>query len=380
MTDFDTFFAKFKQSPAWKQMTETVEASPWHREANVAVHTEMTLEQYRTRFEPIRMPEQNKIAKFALLFHDVGKPAAEEVLEKKDGSGEMYRRYAGHEQDSSVAFMEEYVRNADLRAILTVQESRMVRWIIEHHLPYGLKQADKVNGLRLAMKITLGDMEETFYDCLRSDSAGRISDDHAQKLANVEEWIENFKKIPLVLDFTNGTAAKRTMCILIGPSGSGKSTWTAKHQKPGDIVLSLDTMRLDFLAKSGVQHDTYADEGALYAHAWEYATAKEAAFTKHILATTKELMTSATGDLVFIDNVNASRKRRAQWVQLGRAHGCKIVAVEFWNTLEVLAARQKTRGDKSVPYNAVKQQQYSVTCAWLGDECDEVQVVVGEQS
>jgi type II secretory ATPase GspE/PulE/Tfp pilus assembly ATPase PilB-like protein len=67
--------------------------------------------------------------------------------------------------------------------------------------------------------------DETFFDVLRSDCAGRISDDHETKLAAVEEWINEFQSIDiegLELD------TLQTMYILIGASGSGKSTWIRK--------------------------------------------------------------------------------------------------------------------------------------------------------
>lgn len=379
---FDMFLVNFKQSAMWKQMQQTVENSPWHREANVSVHTEMVIEQYRTRFAPFRSDLQNTIALTALLFHDVGKPEAEEEVQKKDGSG-VYRRYAGHEQGSSVAFMEEYVRNSALRAFLAPEHARMVRWIIEHHLPYGLKAEDKVTGLRTAMKHTLGKLEETFYDCLRSDAAGRISDDHAEKLANVETWIKEFKAVQPAepAEISSGpSGAPRCMFIMIGPSGSGKSTYTAQNFKPGDVVLSLDAMRLEFLVQKGKARADYANAAEAYAHAYEVVTKDASGFTAFVNARSKQLMEAvkAAGGNVFVDNVNASRKSRAQWVQLGRAHGMKIIAVEFWNTLKTVAQRQKTRGDKEVPYNAVKQQQFATTCAWLGAECDDVMLIVGE--
>ena len=124
--DAFTYIANFNTTPAWAQMMATVEASPWHREANVAVHTEMVLKEYVTNFAPHRSDDQNKIALLALLFHDTGKPAAEETLEKKDGSG-TYRRYAGHEQDSAITFTECWLSDPVLRSFVTVDEARKIR-------------------------------------------------------------------------------------------------------------------------------------------------------------------------------------------------------------------------------------------------------------
>ena len=394
MYAFDLFLSEFKFSKLWATMAETVEASPWHREANVAVHTEMVIEQYRTRFAPFRSDLQNTIALVALLFHDVGKPSAEEVLDKKDGSGK-YRRYAGHEQDSAVAFTEEYIRNKQLRQLISAQQARIVRWIIEHHLPYGLKDKNKVTAFRTAMVGTLSAFEETFYDCLRSDAAGRISDDHDTKLANVEAWITEFKAVQPEWPIAPAKTPAPIMYLLVGPSGSGKSTWTGAQFKPNDVVLSLDTMRLQFVQHmadsartTDEQHQEavaalkFGSEAERYSKAWVYATEHEKEFNIFIAWNTRNAMEAAvkTSGNVFIDNTNSSRKRRAQWVALGRKHGFKIVAVEFWNALDTLISRQKTRGDKQVPAASVEQQQYAMTCAWLGHECEDVILVIGTRN
>jgi len=376
---FDFFFhGHFRQSAAWARLVQTVEDSPWHREASVALHTEMVLQQYDTRFAPFRSDAQNLIAKFALLFHDVGKPAAEETLEKKDGSG-TYRRYAGHEQDSAVAFMEEYVRNENLRAVLSPTHARIVRWIIEHHLPYGLKDVTKRRALKTAINATMTGIEETFYDCLRSDAAGRISDNHSEKLQNVEAWINEFKTVE---PFEIKPSSEAKAYVLVGPSGSGKSTWTAAHRKDSDPVVSMDTMKLEFFEKQTSQtRDQFKDDGAFYEAAWQYATIDhDAAFRKFAANRVQELMANAakTGSNIFFDIVNSSRKARQPWIDLARRYGFIIVGVEFWNTFETLVKRQSTRPDKCVPAKAVRQQMEATTCMWLGYECEDIVLAVGE--
>lgn len=375
---FDLFLAEFKYSPIWARMCATVEDSPWHREANVATHTEMVMRQYRDNFSALRSDAQNLIALTALLFHDTGKPAAEEVKEKKDGTG-IYRSYAGHEQDSAVTFMEEYVRNKALRRLLSPQAARVVRWIIEHHLPYGLKDAGKRAALRTAMIKTLGDSEETFYDCLRSDCWGRISDDHPTKKQNVEDWIAEFKAVKTI-ERKDHQQDGQTMFIMIGPSGSGKSTWTRQHfDESKDTIISFDGMKLQFLVDKDAVRDSYQSEAEAYDHAWAFANENEKEFVAFAKQKAAELfaVTTATGGNVFIDIVNASKKKRAEWVTMANKHNYRIVAVEFWNTFETLSARQQTRGDKCVPDRSIKQQLYATTCAWLGNECDDVILVVG---
>ena len=371
-----TYIANFKATARWAQMVATVEGSPWHREANVAVHTEMCIQQYMTRFHKYRTAEQNKIALLALLFHDTGKPAAEETLEKKDGSG-TYRRYAGHEQDSAVAFTECWLEDPTLRELVSVDEARQIRWIIEHHLPYGYKDGKKRSDLRTATEHTLRDNIETFYDCLRSDAAGRISDDHEQKLANVEQWIHDFRTVPLTINKYN---SKMGVCyVLIGPSGSGKSTWRQAHQADTSFTLSRDAMYLEFYANHSGDVG-FTDGKKLYAHAWRYCCIdNEKEFEKFLNEKVKLTFDEAklTGADVFIDNTNGGKKARAKYVQAARSVGMKVVAVEFWNRFETLMARQKLRPEKDVPETSVRQHYFAQTCAWKGSEVDEVIVVPG---
>ena len=56
----------------------------------------------------------------------------------------------------------------------------------------------------------------------------------------------------------------------------------------------------------------------------------------------------------------------------------RVVAVEFWNTLETLLKRQSTRIDKSVPGASVRNQLYAMNCAWVGTEVDNAYLVIGK--
>lgn len=375
MQELITFIELFQSTEHWARMAATVEASPWHREANTAVHTQMVMEHYLRNFADDRTVQENSIALIALLFHDTGKPAAEEVKEKKDGSGE-YRSYAGHEQDSAVTFSECYLSMPALRSLLSPMEARAVRWTIEHHLPYGLKDKIKRQGLRNATHRAYSDLmltDRTFFDCLRSDAAGRISDDHDQKLQKVEEWIAEFKSIMPTLSKPDVTSPR--MFLLIGPSGSGKTTWCAKY--PQALRVSADEMKIEFYQRMGFNHE---DPVALYDLAWHYATIDhEKEFKVFLNWRLREIMAQAkqNGLDVVIDIVNASKKRRAMFVDLAKQLGFVALAVEFWNTYETLLSRQATRGDKCVPGTAIRQQINAMTCAWLDHEVQEVQMEMG---
>lgn len=383
LKEFDSFLEKFKGTEHWQRMSATVENSPWHREANVAVHTEMVMQQYRDRFASSHTEVENVIALTALLFHDTGKPEAEEVLEKKDGSGEKYRRYAGHEQSSAVTFQECFLNMPELQTLLSTYGARAVRWIIEHHLPYGYKDKQKRQGLAIATKRALdeaGASYSLFFDCLRSDAAGRISDDHEQKLQAVEDWIAEFQ----VID-TKPIAADEgpTMFILVGPSGSGKSTWTrARFNHDTDAVISYDAYKQSFWMSRNMPFSSATAPSNMtsvefYDLAWAYANEHESEFNKfanELIMVAVDRVKAKNGT-VFVDVVNASKKKRAKFVELAKQKKFRVVGVEFWNPFDVLIARQKTRGDKAVPYTSVKQQVYAVGGVWSGVEADEVWVV-----
>lgn len=369
------FVDYFKTTPQWATMVATVEDSPWHREANVGVHTEMAIAHYIATFAPHRTDYQNKLGILSLLFHDTGKPSAEEVVESETRG--TYRRYAGHEQDSAVCFTEFFLQDKVLQELITVEDARKIRWIIEHHLPFGFKDPLKRAQLRTAIAHTLREDEETFFDHVRSDAAGRISDGHPQKLQDVEDWFAEFKKIPFVVNKVD--THKGRAFIMIGPSGSGKSTWTAARIRACDKVLSMDRMRHDFWFTKNNVGFAQPDEKDFYRTVFEFACANEKEFNAYMQERTRETMQTlriSCGDL-YVDNTNGAKKARAKWIQEARNVGMKVIAVEFWNTLATLAARQKTRPDKEVPYGSLKSQYFAQTCAWHGSEVDEVIVVPG---
>jgi predicted kinase len=372
----NAFIKEFKNSEIWRAMRDTVENSPWHREANVAVHTEMVMQEYLDKFYKSSSEAENVVSLLALLMHDIGKPRAEEVLEKKDNPGEFYRRYANHEQDSAALFMELYVTSSVIQEIISPLEARAVRWIIEHHLPYGLKDKKKRQSLAISTHCTLAEAGlsyNVFFSCLRSDAAGRISDDHQKKLADVESWINEFS---LVSTEHHTVKSARTLYMLIGPPGSGKSTYVREHAGPGDQLFSLDECRINFFVKSAVLDCQPKSDKDQYRQAWAYAEENSEEFTKYIQSVLKAVFANKQGN-IFIDNTNLSKKRRTQYVDLARRNMMAVHGVEFWNPLAVLIARQSTRPDNCVPADAVTTQFYSASSAWVGAEVDTVQIITG---
>lgn len=371
----------------WAQMEKTVENSPWHREANVATHTLMTMQKFHESFSSKYSDKAQVVGLLALLFHDTGKPAAEEVLEKKDGSGEKYRRYAGHEQESAVVFQQAWLSIPQLQALVNDDEARAIRWMIEHHLPYGYKDKQKRQGLASATFATFskaGLPYQLFFDCLRSDAAGRISDDHEKKLNDVEEWISEFIKIDLQCQdvFHDVPLNGPRLFLLSGVSGSGKSTWVRSNSIVcRDAVISYDAYRLDFYRWKNElfsNRSSVHDEKAEYMIAWQFCNENSAEFQKFMDAQINETLkfVSRTGGDIYVDNTNTSRKARARFVELAKQKKFNVIGVEFWNRFETVVARQKTRADKTVPYSALKQQLFSLSLCWLGYEVNDVIMVV----
>ena len=78
---------------------------------------------------------------------------AEETLEAKDGSGRTYHRYAGHEQVSANEFISFLCEHEELTKKFFARgygwdDVMKIKFMIEHHLPFGLKNPTKRQNLR----------------------------------------------------------------------------------------------------------------------------------------------------------------------------------------------------------------------------------------
>lgn len=176
--------------------------------------------------------------------------------------------------------------------------------------------------------------------------------------------------------------------ILIGASGSGKSTVTRTIQEhfipktpmigtgPTTAVFSLDACRLEyyahFLAGSGGQPSLVPAE--VYRAAFDYCNEQAKEFEVFV----EEVWKAASKTpVIIIDNVNSTRKSRAKWVQKLRQEKYHITMVEVQTPLDIILARQSTRGDKNVPVEAVKTQFLRQESAMVGSECDNVIIIDG---
>lgn len=371
-TVFDTIFSKVQSTDVWEEMGKTVENSPWHREESVQKHTEMVLNAYDTHFANGRTPRQQLLTKLALLFHDLGKPDAEETLQRDDGSN--YRRYAGHELLSANFFNDftathKDVRRGLLREKIAVTEIRAVRFMIEHHLPYDFNDK-KLALLKMNLIEMLGNDWIIFTDMVQSDSLGRISDDHEAKMQRVKEWVEKFNSLEPVMKATIDSHAP-TMYVLVGTSGSGKSTFVAESALPS---FSLDALRIDMFMVHAMDNDSpvFIPDGVsdmdVYKLAWDFCNVNAALFEKFASAAFTSYVRNRK-DFV-LDNMNTSKKGRRKFITQARQAGYKIVAVEFITPLDVVINRQQTRGDKSIPRQVVKSSYMKTQLPWLAAEYD----------
>lgn len=389
LTDYPVFskvFDVISNTEIAHSMRKTIENSPWHREANTWVHTEMALQYYIDNIAPNRTYAQNMITLVALLAHDFGKPTAEETLEKKDGSGK-YRSYAGHERISANVFISVMRDNPDIVGLLKsdcfdFDFFRTVKWMVENHLPYGLTRPEKLKALRKTLNATLGANEICFFDMLVSDANGRISDDHAAKLANVDAWIAGFKAIDVPATVKTALCAP-TLYVLHGVSGAGKSTWrkalnAGRPKGKQALVACEDDWRIEYaianMPKDQLEEMLMADEAEAYNMAWNFCSmnpdSKYPAYARKRFAE----MLSWNLDII-LDRTNQTRKNRASWIQPAREKGFRVHSVEFFISEAESAKRQETRGDKCVPHSAVQKICMNMETPWVGTEVDNFTVV-----
>ncbi len=196
MRKFEEFYGRFKSHPLWLAMERTVENSPWHREANVAVHTNMLLDWYKKNFLSIRNDRQQMLSQISCLFHDVGKPPAEIVKHSEERG--TYRAYHGHEQLSARLWVDYAYSNPEEIEFLdlSLADVSTIALMIEYHVPFALKDAVKRRALKTALVLRAGeDGHQAWLDFLLCDQNGRTSDDQPTKLAAVAVWMNEWNAL-----------------------------------------------------------------------------------------------------------------------------------------------------------------------------------------
>lgn len=349
---------EFKTEHLYKTMEGTVEASPWHRERNVAIHTDMVVSEYIS-WAAQKWTEETLMGAVACAFHDTGKPAAR--VEKYNEKRGNYNSFGGHEIISARLWEDYAVRNAErmwtLFAARSVEIIFKVGFIIEHHMPYQVAD-DKVQNIATTAAAYFS--EPVFQNHLTADTHGRIADDHPDKIMAVDAWIEQFEmKMHVPVHFEPVARSEKTLMMPIGPSGCGKSTLykTLKKEYPNLHHYSWDALRLEWYSPD-------------YAKAYQMSV-DDPHFNARYM---KEFKTQVlAGKSIYIDNTNLSRKRRRPFIDDARKHGYNVIGFVFPIELETVLKRQRTRDDKEVPSDAVKNHYMSLQCPLLG-EFDNIEV------
>lgn len=383
ITRFDALVAKMKTLPIWQQMINTVEDSPWHREANVAVHTEMVVDQ-AVRFSSAHnlSSANTKLLFLATFFHDFGKPEAEEIATREDGT--IYRKYSGHETISARLFEQIFVSNYKelFDGWVTPEEAHAVTFLIEHHLPYKVTDKRKRIQYGWAMQSMFGG-PETLYAMLCSDTWGRISDDQDAKKQAVLDWCQEFQVMyqeevaPCVRGYVTG---QPTLVLLVGPSGSGKSTVAKELIEKGFEYYSWDDLRVQFYKEYVAKYnETVAnsdmddlvelptDEKELYRRAFNHWNLDEKRAEFSQLQSQRFQALVNAGKSIVVDNTNLTRKRRRGMLEMARQKKYHTKAVFFQMSLDILFQRAKTRRDKQLPLEVVQHQFNAVQVPFVGE-------------
>lgn len=363
----------FQDTLEYQTMKGTKEDSPWHREDDVATHTIMVVNEFIDR-----APDVWTSAWFAgacaALFHDVGKPKCL-VWKFKEERGN-YKAFYGHEKESARVFIDMVFRVPALREIFDYLGSDILfitAWMIEHHLPWDIKDPKKRDALMKTCCRYLGGVE-VFTTLLLSDTFGRISDDQDAKRVKAQAWVDQFHadfsgKVDyfkyLDKEAYDGDIKKPVAYFMIGTSGSGKTTYRNRIIKQNGPVgqFSLDDLR----------HELYGDDYAL--------AFKRSCDDKKFKWVAKERFVDSirnNNSKVYVhDNTSRTKRSRAMDVIELQNRGYYVVGVVFMTSLDTVLKRQHSRTDKTVPDAAVISQFYSVELPSVG-EFDNIIVEYGE--
>lgn len=371
------YYNEFKDTELFDNMRKTVENSPWHRERNVGVHTDMVVAQYLTHSLSFEIWGIDVLCgAFACAFHDTGKPSAEEQKVSKERGA--YKAYPGHELTSARLWEDYAVSNWDYLqdefGMLPIDMYK-VGWLIEHHLPWGLKKPYKREALATTALKCFGN-ERIFRGVLLADQVGRLSDNAKEKIDNAIDWINEFEKLSVMLKHRSDAEVLgrkidgKTLYMLIGASGSGKSTWIKNKVINHEVqlaVFSWDELRLQWYLD---KDERKSGDRENYSLSFERQI-KDKQFSQK--ANTEFIKLVKSGVDIIVDNTNVSTKLRRFFIDEAKRHGYFVIAVLFPISLEILEDRQKLRLDKHVPLDAVHRHYFSLQLPQLG-EVDEIEV------
>ncbi len=387
--DFITwYFNEFRATELYGNMSKMVENSPWHRESDVGTHTDMVVAQYIARaandtwmndaLNRLSMGRQYLLGAFAAAFHDVAKVKV--VQYKNSEERGDYKAFNGHEKVSARMWEDWAVTNWPMltfRFGFNRWDLYAVGWMIEHHLPWAVK--DKRKRDNLALTALRCGIEDAFATLLMADTTGRISDDAETKVINSQTWVDGFHdymrdlRSVMPVFYANVTPEpgddQPRLVMPIGASGSGKTTvFTEDYQDEGYGHFSRDEMRFIWTMEQTVVPKDLDRKGQ-YKFVWNYCVTNEKEFTKHWQDDFRKA--TKRGVNLFVDGTNLSAKVRRFFLVEAENRGYWTRALLFPSALDTLVARQERRPDKFVPGRSVKQQYEAMALPQYG-EFDEI--------
>lgn len=348
------YFDDFHYDPKFVAMRETSEDSPWHRECNVGIHTDMVVAEYLSRSSPFDIR-----GAIGSAFHDVGKPPSE-IIKYREDRGE-YRAYHGHELVSARMWEDWAVRNWTFLATefgLEPLDLYTIGWMIEHHVPWATKKDDKLNAFARTAYMTLPGAP-AWTDMLLADQYGRISDLSHERGEEAQLWVNDHEDRKYRAEHASWTPyTDNKVYMLIGPPGAGKSTFRKALEKSYEnnmevdlTTVSMDDLRLEW-----------------YGGAYDEAFAKASKDSKFNAKVDKHYVeTLRNNNIVILDNTNTAAKARKRWMAPARARNFRIIAVLFPSTLQQVKERQKIRSDKEVPLDVVEKMYNRLSLPLYGD-------------
>jgi len=347
----------FCDSKLYVDMENTVEDSPWHRERNVGVHTNMVVTDYISRSGQ-NWDVYTLIGALVCAFHDTAKPMMEVVKHTEERG--TYRAYSGHEQKSARLWEDYWTRSNDIDNYfpeLTNKHKIDISWLIEYHVPFAVTRTEKQLNIARTV-IDIFDRTEIFHRILLSDTVGRMSDDYETKHKNTEEWVFNFTKFinkTYLMDKRIKDSDTPILVLPIGASGTGKSTYYDNIlQKDNMEYYSFDKFRLDWYVDGDVSRTREAFD----------ASCADERFSSKVNSEFIKLIKSNNN--IFIDNTNLTKKRRSFYCTEAHNRGYWVIAVIFPISIDELLLRQKNRGYKEVPENVVRRQYMSMQAPSIG--------------
>lgn len=351
-TVFHNWYLKFKETKLFARMSETKESSSWHKEENVGVHTDMVVDAYMAYSCDKPWSKKDFLGAIHCAFHDTGKPMAEEITQRDDGT--IRKKYAGHEIFSARLFVDYVYSDVELLRLLTDRDIYNIAVMIQSHIPYSLR-SEKLKHLKTHL-CTFG-LATIFARCLLADTYGRISDDQETKRENTKTWIDDvFARLADDMILINERVPLVT--LMCAPTGAGKTTIVNKLVASYDAlgkrtsIHSLDRCRLDWYSSD-------------YDEAFRLAS-DDPGFNDRAM---KDYWTKAKeNDVVIVDNTNISPKRRRRYI-VPNTH-----AVVFMLDYETNCARLQGRKDKTIGKHVLDMMYWDFKLPVLG-EVDRIFIV-----